>query len=313
MNEGSNPIPNFSCAHCKVLTLHGMAPTQVLLELKRLLNLYKGDQLSITVTGHSLGSALATINAYDIAQLGLNQPTLHVTIPKDWNHGQAASPADPKHHNTIPVTVFSFGGPRVGNDAFRDRIEELGVKVSEHFSRLLSEKFWMNKLNFNSSQCQILVGDDSNRCECRLHSFYHYISYFSKMRKKIFLWSEGAALGERERHGAARAGAAGERELRIPGEADRPVPIHIHACGSRGAAQQPGLAISGPGKGRQAELSQHGAVPAPGGWVPRRGPAISAHNRAPDCAHQQKLQLPASHPPCAGVLVAAREQGAGAH
>lgn len=29
----------------------------------------------------------------------------------------------------IPITAFSFGGPRVGNSAFKERCEELGAKV----------------------------------------------------------------------------------------------------------------------------------------------------------------------------------------
>jgi hypothetical protein len=108
------------------------ARTQVLTELKRLLDLYKDEELSITICGHSLGSALATLNAYDIAQSGLNIPGKHAVIPEDWD-GHTAPPAmdlpNPEHLKTIPITVFSFAGPRVGNDAFRDRLKDLGVKV----------------------------------------------------------------------------------------------------------------------------------------------------------------------------------------
>lgn len=106
----------------------------MLSELKRLLDKYEGEELSITITGHSLGSALATLCAYDIAQSGLNQPGKDVPIPTEWNQ-QTAAPANPANAwapqkpCTIPVTVFSFAGPRVGNDAFRDRLGELGVKV----------------------------------------------------------------------------------------------------------------------------------------------------------------------------------------
>ncbi|XVE81741.1 hypothetical protein DITRI_Ditri15bG0089600 [Diplodiscus trichospermus] len=84
------------------------AREQVLTELKRLIRQYQGEKLSITITGHSLGSALAILNAYDIAETG-------VDIMDD---GQAA-----------PICVFSFSGPRVGNIRFKDRLDKLGVKV----------------------------------------------------------------------------------------------------------------------------------------------------------------------------------------
>ncbi|MBA0599776.1 galactolipase DONGLE, chloroplastic [Gossypium raimondii] len=83
---------------------------QLLSEVSRLVNKYKGEELSITLAGHSMGSALALLLAYDIAELGLNR-------------------TDTNHQDQIPITVFSFGGPRVGNSSFKQRCEELGVKV----------------------------------------------------------------------------------------------------------------------------------------------------------------------------------------
>lgn len=86
------------------------AAAQVLAELRRLVNLYAHQPLSITVTGHSLGGAMALLCAYDIADQGVN------TVPF------CSTP--------IPVTVFNYAAPRVGNDAFRARLEtKLGVKV----------------------------------------------------------------------------------------------------------------------------------------------------------------------------------------
>jgi hypothetical protein len=86
---------------------------QVNKEVLRLLDFYKNetDNLSITITGHSLGAALAVLNAYDIAQnLKPTTPSASCTIPM--------------------ITVFSFAGPRVGNGAFRKRFEsELGIKA----------------------------------------------------------------------------------------------------------------------------------------------------------------------------------------
>lgn len=71
-------------------------------EVRRLIELYKGESLSITVTGHSLGAALALLVADDIS---------------------TCSP------DTPPVAVFSFGGPRVGNKGFANRLESKNVKV----------------------------------------------------------------------------------------------------------------------------------------------------------------------------------------
>lgn len=71
-------------------------------EVNRLMELYKGEPLSITVTGHSLGAALALLAAEELS---------------------TCSPSVP------PIAVFSFGGPRVGNRGFGRRVEEKGVKV----------------------------------------------------------------------------------------------------------------------------------------------------------------------------------------
>ncbi|KAI5081406.1 hypothetical protein GOP47_0004589 [Adiantum capillus-veneris] len=92
---------------CNMDAPHGQmsASKQVRDEVKRLVDMYKGQksQLSITLTGHSLGGALALLASYDVA---LN------CVEKD-----------------VPVSVISFAAPRVGNEAFRLRLEEIGVKV----------------------------------------------------------------------------------------------------------------------------------------------------------------------------------------
>ncbi|KAM0938696.1 putative phospholipase A(1) [Dioscorea sansibarensis] len=79
------------------------ASEQAITEIKRLVAHYrsKGEQVRLTVTGHSLGGALALLNAHEAA----------LTI------------AD------LPVSVITFAGPRVGNDAFGDELKKLNVKV----------------------------------------------------------------------------------------------------------------------------------------------------------------------------------------
>ncbi|KAK3162739.1 hypothetical protein QOZ80_1BG0093160 [Eleusine coracana subsp. coracana] len=91
----------------------GSCREQLLREVSRLVTSYsnsssssengKEEEVSVTLAGHSMGSALALLFAYDLAELGLN--------------------------SGAPVTVFSFGGPRVGNAAFKARCDELGVKA----------------------------------------------------------------------------------------------------------------------------------------------------------------------------------------
>ncbi|CAK9309937.1 unnamed protein product [Citrullus colocynthis] len=76
--------------------------------MKRLLEKFDGEEVSITIIGHSLGSVLAMISAYDIAETGLNKT------------------ADGRD---VHVSVFSFAGPRVENSRFKERLHNLGVKV----------------------------------------------------------------------------------------------------------------------------------------------------------------------------------------
>lgn len=79
------------------------ASEQVMQEVKRLVSFYKkkGETVSLTTTGHSLGGALALLNAYEAA----------VSIPD------------------LFISVISFGAPRVGNINFKERLGELGVKT----------------------------------------------------------------------------------------------------------------------------------------------------------------------------------------
>ncbi|GER31159.1 alpha/beta-Hydrolases superfamily protein [Striga asiatica] len=68
-------------------------------EVARVVARYGGD-VSVTVTGHSLGAALATLTGHDIR--------------KEFGG---------------MVTVVSFAGPRIGNKAFRKELEKNGTRV----------------------------------------------------------------------------------------------------------------------------------------------------------------------------------------
>ncbi|CAN0887215.1 Phospholipase A(1) DAD1, chloroplastic [Linum grandiflorum] len=76
-------------------------------EIQRLVKLYSGEPLSLTITGHSLGAALATLAAYDI-KMELKRTS--------------SAPA-------TMITVVSFGGPRVGDKRFKQQLDKEGIKV----------------------------------------------------------------------------------------------------------------------------------------------------------------------------------------
>ncbi|KAA8534303.1 hypothetical protein F0562_031820 [Nyssa sinensis] len=82
---------------------------QILNAVKRLIQLYQNEELSISITGHSLGSALAILSAYDIA------------LERAHNMMNDS--------RVIPICVFSYSSPRVGNNKLKERLESLGVKV----------------------------------------------------------------------------------------------------------------------------------------------------------------------------------------
>ncbi|KAF3652406.1 Phospholipase A1-II 3 [Capsicum annuum] len=80
------------------------ARDQVLEEVKRLVEEYRDEEVSITVAGHSLGASLATMNAVDIAFNGINK----TSTGKEF-----------------PVTAFVFASPKVGDLNFQKASSKL--------------------------------------------------------------------------------------------------------------------------------------------------------------------------------------------
>ncbi|KAG5248893.1 phospholipase A1-Ibeta [Salix suchowensis] len=104
-----DPAETHPKVECGFLSLYKTAGANVpsmsqsvVQEVRRLMELYKGEALSITVTGHSLGAALALLVGDELSTCAPNVP---------------------------PVAVFSFGGPRVGNKGFANQINAKNVKV----------------------------------------------------------------------------------------------------------------------------------------------------------------------------------------
>nr|GMD01740.1 phospholipase A1-II 4-like [Ipomoea batatas] len=79
--------------------LNGLsARDQIREEVARLVELYKDEEISITVTGHSLGSSMATLNATDLAVNPIN------------------------NNKDILVTAFLYASPKVGDENFKNAI-----------------------------------------------------------------------------------------------------------------------------------------------------------------------------------------------
>ncbi|KAK1258184.1 hypothetical protein QJS04_geneDACA021675 [Acorus gramineus] len=108
------------------------ASEQAMAQVTRLVSLYRarGEEVSLTITGHSLGGALALLNAHEAASV----------MPD------------------LPVSVVSFGTPRVGNAAFGDELRGLGA----HVLRVVAEQDLVPRMP------GVLVNESVDK-DCRAH------------------------------------------------------------------------------------------------------------------------------------------------
>ncbi|RCV07587.1 hypothetical protein SETIT_1G256800v2 [Setaria italica] len=143
---------------------------EVMDEVRRLMDKYKGEELSITVIGHSLGAALALLVADEVA----------TSIP-----------------DAPPVAVVSFGGPKVGNAAFVDRLGSSGkvnvlrivnagdvvTKVPGVAPRLPHKKEQYHhvgaELRIDSKNSPCLRPDAGPACRHDLEAYLHLIDGFT--------------------------------------------------------------------------------------------------------------------------------------
>jgi hypothetical protein len=97
-------------------------PLQVVYEWLPIL-LKKHKVTAITVTGHSLGEGLATLSAFDVAELLQAKwpSSQNKEEPGKWNTAGWQTTSPPK------VTLIAFAAPRVGNSVFVDRFHKLGI------------------------------------------------------------------------------------------------------------------------------------------------------------------------------------------
>ncbi|CAL5034660.1 unnamed protein product [Urochloa decumbens] len=154
------------------------------------------ENVSVTLAGHSMGGALALLLGYDLAELGL---------------------LNRRRRRRIPVSVLSFGAPRVGNAAFKARCDALGVKAL----RVANVRDPVTRLPgalLNERTRRLLGGGGLAGAWCYVHVGVELALDFASLRDLGSVHDLGAYVsclaaqgggGQRHRHQRAREAASG--------------------------------------------------------------------------------------------------------
>ncbi|XP_027167643.1 phospholipase A1-IIdelta-like isoform X2 [Coffea eugenioides] len=108
------------------------AREQLLAKIEELRNLYEGEDLSITFTGHSLGASLSILAAFDLVENGLHD---------------------------IPVAAIVFGSPQVGNKTFNNRLKQFpNLKVLHVRNKIdLIPHYPSHLLGYHNSGIELVI------------------------------------------------------------------------------------------------------------------------------------------------------------
>ncbi|KAM7274747.1 hypothetical protein ACFE04_016613 [Oxalis oulophora] len=134
--------------------------TQLLNSIKEITRKYEGENLSIILTGHSLGASLSILSAFDLVENGFNN---------------------------IPVAAIVFGCPQVGNKAFKEKfnshinLKALHVRnkidlIPHYPSRLLGYRFIGAELEIDTRKSPYLKDSKNPSDWHNLQAMLHIVA-----------------------------------------------------------------------------------------------------------------------------------------
>ncbi|KAJ9159508.1 hypothetical protein P3X46_025014 [Hevea brasiliensis] len=202
------------------------ARQQLLTKINQLREQYRDDNLSIILTGHSLGASLSILAAFDLVENGITD---------------------------IPLAAFVFGSPQVGNKAFNSRFNKypnlkvLHIKnkidVIPHYpGRLLGYRYTGTELEIDTRKSPNLKDSKNPSDWHNLQAMLHIVAGWNgekgefKLRVKRslalvnksceFLKNECMVPGSWwiEKNKGMVRGEDGEWTMASPDEEDQPVP-----------------------------------------------------------------------------------------
>ncbi|GFP86914.1 phospholipase a1-ii 1 [Phtheirospermum japonicum] len=116
------------------------ARRQVLEEVKRLVEQYKNEDISITITGHSLGAAVSTLNAVDIVANGHNKPQdMPDKLAIDTEKSSYLKRGDFRSWHSLEVYLHGVAGTQGLNGEFKLEIYRDLALVNKHMDGLKDE------------------------------------------------------------------------------------------------------------------------------------------------------------------------------